>query len=121
MDERGKHARNIAIIVVLAVAVWQLPGGGIAANTIGNLLTVILFAGMAFFGFRMYMEHRTTLFDLPERTRTVLYVSVGLLLLTLVATSRMWDAGGGLIFAWFALIGVAIYGMVSVFRWTREY
>jgi hypothetical protein len=121
VDERGKTLRNVAIVLVLAVAVWQLPGGGTAANTIGNLLSLILFAGLVFFGYRLYMEHRMTLFDLPDQQRNVLYASAGLLVFALIATSRMWDHGGGLILLWFALIGVAVYGVFSVFRAYREY
>jgi hypothetical protein len=119
--ERGKNLRNIAIIVVLALAVWQLPGGGTAANTIGNLLSLILFAGLVFFGYRLYMEHRATLSDLPDQQRNILYASAGLLVFALVATSRMWDSGGALILLWFALIGAAAYGFYSVFRAYREY
>jgi hypothetical protein len=103
------------------VAVWLLPGGGTAANTIGNLLTLILFAGMVFFGYRLYMEHRATLFDLPDNQRYVLYGSAGLAVFALVATSRMWDRGGALILLWFALIGAAAYGFYTVVRAYREY
>ena len=73
--ETGKHLRNIAIIVVLAVAVWKVPGGGDASQTISNLLTIIFVGGLLFFGYRMYMENRETLFGLPERQRGILYAA----------------------------------------------
>ena len=121
MVERGKHLRNIAIILVLALAVWQLPGGNTGARVVSNLLSVIFLAGLCFFGYRMYMEHRTTLFDLEERLRTILYVAAGVLVLAIVATGRMWNSGGPYILLWFAMIAAAGYGAYVVFRSTREY
>lgn len=121
MVESGKNLRNVAIILVLALAVWQLPGGSTGANIIGNLLSVIFFAGLCFFGYRMYMENRVTLFDLDDRLRTILYVSSGLLVLAIVATGRMWNSGGAYILLWFAMISAAAYGGYVVARSLREY
>lgn len=120
-DDRKKAIRNVAIIVVLALAVWQLPQGATAGRTISNLLSVILLAGLAFFGYRMYMENRTTLFDLPDKLRVLLYGSVTLMVFSLVATSRMWNSGGAFVLIWFALIGIAVYGFATVLRAYREY
>ena len=53
-------ARNVAIIIALAVGVWKLPGGGTASNTIANLFSVLFTAGLFFLGYGLYMEHRTT-------------------------------------------------------------
>ena len=121
MSERTKNLRNVGIIVLLALAVWQLPQGALAGQTISNLLSLILLAGLSFFAYRMYMENRTTLFDLPDRMRVILYASVGLMIITLVATSRMWNDGPGFVLLWFALIGIAGYGLATVLRAYREY
>src|SRR4051794_10056569 len=120
-SDRRKTLRNIAIIVVLAVLVWRLPQGATAGRTISNLLSVILLAGLAFFAYRMYMENRNRLADLDERLRFVLYGSVALMVIALVATSRMWNAGPGLVLIWFALIALAGYGFATVVRAYREY
>jgi len=116
-----KTFRNVGIILVLALLVWLLPQGATGAQTVSNLLSVIFLAGLAFFAYRMYMENRTALFDLPERSRVLLYGSVALLLITLTATSRMWNASGGFILLWFALIGLAVYGFAIVLRAYRDY
>ncbi len=117
----SKTLRNVAIIVVLAVLVWRLPQGATAGQTISNLLSVVLLAGLSFFAFRMYMENRTSLFDLEDRLRLMLYGSVALLVITLVATSRMWNAGPGPVLLWFALVAVAGYGLATVVRAFRQY
>jgi hypothetical protein len=119
--DTGKHLRNIAIVLLLAVIVWQVPGGNSASNTISNLLGVIFIGGMLLFGYRMYMENRDTIFGLGERQRGILYASIALAAITLVATSRMWDAGGLGAILWLAFIGAAVYGLYSVWRAYREY
>ena len=51
----------------------------------------------------------------------ILYGSVALLIITLIATSRMWNSSGGFILLWFAFVGAAVYGFATVFRAYREY
>jgi hypothetical protein len=121
-SERGKHLRNIAIIVGLALVVWLVPGGERASVTIGNLLTVVFVGGLLFFGFRLYMEHRETIFGLAERQRGILYAAIALATITIVATRRMWQDGGGLgAILWLAFLGLAIWGLLTVWRAYREY
>ena len=119
--DRNTHIRNFAIVIALALAVWLLPGGGTGAATIENIFSVLFIAGMFFFGYRTYMEHRTTLFSLEDRVRALLYGSIGLLALALVATRRLWDEGGLGVLVWLALIGAGVYGCVTVYRTSREY
>ena len=71
--DRNKHVRNIAIILALTVAVWKVPGGGTASQTIANIFSVLFLAGLFFLGYRVYMERRETLFSLEERQRGLLY------------------------------------------------
>jgi hypothetical protein len=119
--ERGKHVRNVAIIFAIALVVWLVPGGDTASVTISNLLSIILVGGLLFFGYRMYMEHREAIFGLPERSRGILYAAVALGAITLVATRRMWDAGGLGAVLWLAFLGLAIWGLLTVWRTYREY
>ena len=74
-----------------------------------------------FFGYRMYMEHRSSLFMLEDKVRALLYGSVVLIALALIATSRLWDEGGLGVLVWLALIGAGVYGCVTVYRASREY
>ena len=121
MVDRGRHLRNFAIILALALIVWLVPGGNTSAGVLSNVLSVIFLGGLCFFGYRMYMEHRVTLFDLEDRMRTILYVASGLFVLAIIATGRMWGSGGPYILLWFAMIGAAMYGGYVVFRSVREY
>ena len=119
--DRNKLLRNFGILIILAVAVWRLPGGGTATLAINNVLGLLFAGGIVFFGYRMYMEHRTALFMLEDRVRALLYGSVAMVALALVATQRLWDEGGFGVLVWLALIGAGVYGCVTVYRASREY
>ncbi len=119
--DRGKHLRNIAIILGLTLVVWLVPGGDAAGRTIDNLLGIIFLGGLLFFGYRLYMERKETIFGLEERQRGIFYASVALAAITLVATSRMWDEGGLGAILWLAFIALAAWGLVSTWRAYREY
>ena len=119
--DRGKNLRNIAIVMGIALAVWLVPGGDTASVTISNLLTIIFVGGLLFFGYKMYMEHRESIFGLEERNRGILYAAIALGGITLVATRRLWDEGGLGAMIWLAFMALAIWGLVSVWRAYREY
>jgi hypothetical protein len=119
--DRNKLLRNFAILILITVAVWRLPGGGTATITINNILGLLFAGGIVFFGYRLYMEHRTSLFMLEDRVRALLYGSIGLLALALIATRRLLDEGGVGVLIWFALIGAGAYGCLTVYRASREY
>jgi hypothetical protein len=119
--DKGKHVRNIAILCLLAVGVWQLPGGDTGAALISNLLTLIFVGGLLFFGFRLYMENRATIFGLEDRVRGMLYGSLAIGALALVGTRELWDQGGVGVLMWFALFGVAAWMLLTVYRAWRAY
>jgi hypothetical protein len=119
--DRNTHLRNFAILILIAVAVWQLPGGGTATGTINNILGLVFAGGLVFFGYRMYMEHRQTLFMLEDKVRALLYGSLAVIAFALIATGRMWEDGGLAVLVWLALIGAGVYGCVTVYRASREY
>ena len=120
--ERGKHIRNALIVVGLALIVWLVPGGARAGDTISNILSIIFVGGLLFLGYRLYMENRETIFGLEEQQRGMLYAGLALIAITLVATRRMWEEGGGLgAVVWLALIAAGGYAVYGVWRAYREY
>ena len=112
--------RNIAIVLLIAVAVYAIPGGGTAAGIIGGLISVAFAVGIWLFLHHMYREHRMTIFGLGDQYRAVLYASIAALLFAGAATGKWFDSGP-LTALWIVLIGSAAYGLYACFRRWREY
>ena len=119
--DRAKNIRNVLIIIGLALVVWLVPGGGAGSSTIYNLLTIILTAGLLFFGYRLYMEHRATIFGIGDNQRAILYGAVAVACIALLATSKLWDEGGLGVLIWMGLLGLAAWGLYRVWRSYSEY
>lgn len=116
----GTAARNIAIVLVLALAVWLLPGGGTSADVVGELLFIAFAAGIAFLVVRLYRERRSEIFGLGDRHQALLYGGLAALLFCGASAGRFFDSAAGTI-VWILLLGGAIYALVAVFRHYREY
>lgn len=114
-------AWKLGVVALIALVFAVLPGGGDALNVLLTVLTVAFFAAIAFLGYRMFRQYRFELDSLPERQRLALYASIGLALVTFTATSRLFDVGGGGVLAWFALLGLASYGLYWVWTQYRSY
>jgi hypothetical protein len=120
MDDRLKTARNIAILLLIAAAVAFLPGGGRAASTVSTALGVVFAAGFAYAGVWFYRQRRVDLYGLGDRRRGLLYGAVGVAVVTVAAKPRMWETGFGE-FLWFVLIGLVVYTLVALYRYSRSY
>ncbi len=113
------NVRNILIVVVLAVAVYALPGGGETAALFRSLLSILITASIAFFGWRLYREHRVELFSLGDRHRGLLYGALGALVLMTAATDRLFATTAGSLL-WFAVVLAAVYALFVVYREHRS-
>jgi hypothetical protein len=113
-------ARNLAIVLGLAAAVWLLPAGGQSASTAGAALTALFFLGLALFAGRQYIERRTTLYGLGDRYRGLLYGAVAVGFVTLTATNRLLSTSVGTA-VWFGLLGGVVGAMLAVVRYARSY
>jgi hypothetical protein len=112
--------RNIGIIVLLAVAVFALPGGGTGAGVVEALISIAFFVGIWLIIMRLYRENRMTIFSLGDRYRGILYGALcGLLFAG--AAAREWFDSAALTFLWFALVVACGYGLYATYRHWREY
>jgi hypothetical protein len=115
-----KHARNVAIILVVAAAVLVLPGGGRAADLFAAILSIVFASGLALFAGRMYLERRVELYSLEDDHRAILYGSVGVLVVALTAASRLAQTGAGTL-GLLVLFAISIYGLFHVYSAWRRY
>jgi TRAP-type C4-dicarboxylate transport system permease small subunit len=118
--DRLKIARNIAIVALIAAAVEFLPGGGRAVEAFAAALWVVFAAGLAYFAYRLYRERHVDLYGLGDRHRALFYGALAVGFATAAAQPRMWQTAFGE-FAWFALMGLAAYTLVAVYRYSRTY
>jgi hypothetical protein len=118
--DRLRVARNIAIVAGIAAAVEFLPGGGRVVEAFAAALWVLFAAGFAFLGYRLYRERHVDLYGLGDRHRALLYGSAAVAFATAAAQPRMWQTAFGE-FVWFALIGMAVYTLIAVYRYSRTY
>jgi uncharacterized protein involved in cysteine biosynthesis len=110
-------AWKLGVVALVALALVALPGGGSALDVVLTLLTIAFFGAIAFLGYRLYRQYRLELDTLDSTLRLTLYASLGLALLTVTATNRLFDAGGAAVLVWLALLALASYGIFWV--WTR--
>lgn len=116
-----KLAGQIALIALIALVLTVLPGGGGVLRVAIALLSVAFFAAVAFLAYRLWHQYRFELEGLEERQRLVLYGSIGLAMLTMCASNRMFSSGGFGALAWFALMGICAYGLYWVWTQYRSY
>jgi hypothetical protein len=112
--------RNIGIVLVLAVAVFALPGGGSGADTVMALISIAFSLGIWLLLMTQYREHRMTIFALGDQYRGILYASLASILF-LGAAADKWFKTGPLTVLWLLILGAAVYGLVSTFRHWRAY
>lgn len=101
-----RAVRNVAIIMLLALVVAFLPGGGNLADALLTALTMGLLAGIAWMVYVLSRENQLTLATLTDGRRAILYGAVGLIALLIAGTDKMFATGGGTLL-WILLLAVA--------------
>jgi drug/metabolite transporter (DMT)-like permease len=110
-------AWKFGVIALVALALVVLPGGGNALDAVLTALTIVFFAAIALLVARLYRQYRLDIESLDPNIRLALYGSLAIAVLTFTGTDRLFNAGGGGVLAWFALLAVASYGLF--WAWTR--
>jgi hypothetical protein len=113
-------ARNIAIVLAIAALVVLVPGGGAGASFALQAVALLFLAVIGWFGYVSYRDHRLGLYSLGGRRRAVLYGSIGLVVLTLTARSRLFETTAGRI-VFLLLLVAAAYGAFAVVWSARKY
>jgi hypothetical protein len=116
-----QFAWKLGVVALVALVLVVLPGGGSAVDVALALLSLLFLAAIAFLGYRLYRQYQLDIDTLEANTRLVLYSSIGLAVLTVVATNRLFDVGGAGIIAWFALLALCSYGIYWVWLQYRSY
>jgi hypothetical protein len=102
-----RAARNVAIIMLLALVVAFLPGGGNAAEALITALTMALLAGVAWMVYTLSRENQLTLATLSDGRRALLYGAVGMIALLIAGTDKLFSSGGGTLL-WIVLLAASV-------------
>jgi len=113
-------ARNVAIVVALALVVWLVPGGGEGAALVEQILTAIFIVMIVLIFGRLYRQFRGEIFSLGDAWRFALYAAVGVAVVTVAASGRLLETAPGAL-VWVALIGGASYTLYLVWQRYRSY
>lgn len=111
-----KAARNVAIIMLLALGVAFLPGGGNAVNTVLAAIAMGFLAGISWTLYVLSRENQLTLATLSDGRRAIFYGAFGMLALLVAGYDKLWSSGLGTLL-WLALLAASI---VAIWRiWTE--
>lgn len=112
--------RNVAIVMALAALVVLVPGGGEGASFALQAVSLLFLGVIGWFIYVYYRQNRLMLYSLGGRRRAVLYASAGLVVLTLTATSRLFETTAGKV-VWLLLLVAAAYATFAVIWSERKY
>jgi tellurite resistance protein TehA-like permease len=118
--ERAKMVRNIAIIALVAAAIFLLPGGDQASWTVEAVLQVLFAVAIGYLGLRFYRERRMAIHSLGDGYRALFYGALAVAMLLALAKIRMWETGLGEL-VWFIAAGGVVYSLIAVYRRWRSY
>ena len=115
-----KAARNIGIILLIALVIDVVPGGGNFADGLLAVISLVFLAVIGIAALQLYHRYRLTYFGLAERQRAMLLGGIGAIVLMIAGADEMTDTGAGL-FIWLAVLGAAIYSILRVYTESQSY
>lgn len=102
-----RTARNVAIIMVLALGVAFLPHGGNVVNAIFAAISLGFLAGISWMLYVLSRENQLTLATLTDGRRAIFYGAFGMIALLIAGTAKLFSSGGGTL-VWILLLGASV-------------
>jgi len=112
--------RDVAIIMVLALAVAFAPNGGNVAETILTAITMGFLAALAWMVFVLGRQNQLTLATLTDARRAILYAALGMLALLIAGSDELFSTGGGTLL-WIALLAASVAAIWRVWIDANSY
>jgi hypothetical protein len=106
--------------MLLALGVAFLPGGGNVAAAILAALTMGLLAGISWMVYVLSRENQLTLATLTDGRRALLYGAIGMILLLIAGSDRLFSTGGGTLL-WILLLAASIAAIWKVWMEANTY
>jgi hypothetical protein len=114
-----RTARNIAIVLILALIVDLVPGGGNAAEAILAAIGILFLAMIGWSGYVYYRQNRLAYLGLPDRSRGLFVGALGAIVLMIAGASDMLETSGGTL-VWLAVLVLAGLTIMKVVTDSRS-
>lgn len=111
-----RNARNVAIIMVLALGVAFAPAGGNVVDAIFTVITMGFLAGISWMLYTLSRENQLTLATLTDSRRAIFYGGFGMLALLVAGADKLFSTGGGTLL-WILLLAGSVFAIWRV--WTE--
>lgn len=115
-----RTARNVGIVMLLALGVAFLPGGGNVAEAVLTALTMGLLAGITWMVYVLSRENQLTLATLSDGRRAILYGAIGMILLLIAGSDRLFSTGGGTLL-WILLLAASVAAIWKIWMEANTY
>jgi hypothetical protein len=115
-----RSARNVAIVMLLALVVAFVPGGGNAADAVLTAITMAFLTAIAWTVYVLSRQNQLTLSALTDGRRALLYGAVGMIVLLIAGSDELFSSGGGTLL-WLLLLGASIAAIWRVWIEANTY
>lgn len=112
--------RNVAIIMLLALVVAFVPGGGNAAEAVLAAITMGFLAGISWTLYVLSRQNQLTLAALSDGRRAILYGAFGMIALLIAGSDELFSSGGGTLL-WILLLAGSIAAIWRVWVEANTY
>jgi len=114
-----RTARNIAIILLLALIFDLAPGGGNAAQAILAAVSIGFLTMIGWGAYVFYRQNRLTYLGLTDRQRGFFVAALGAIVLMIAGASKLTETGGGTLL-WLGVLVLAALTIVKVVTEARS-
>jgi len=111
--------RNIAILVLIALAIAAIPGSSQAQGIVSAVLSLTLAALIVYFIARLYRDRRIEIYGLGDLDRGILYLSLAGIVV-LLAGAQWFNSTAGAVIE-IVLLATCVAGLIRVYQVWRSY
>jgi hypothetical protein len=115
-----RTARNVCIVMALALVVAFVPGGGNAAETVLTAIAMGFLAGIAWTVYVLSRQNQLTLATLSDGRRAILYGALGMIALLIAGSDELFSTGAGTL-VWIVLLAASIAAIWRVWVEANTY
>jgi hypothetical protein len=115
-----RTARNVAIIMLLALAAAFAPNGGNVVDALFVAIGLAFLSGISWMLYVLSRENQLTLATLRDSQRWIFYGGFALIVLLIAGAAKMFDSGGGTVL-WIVLLAAAVAGIWRVWSDANSY